>query len=101
MEESHRPLASRPSDHVATGQRPERAREPTDGKPSLYGRCATVTTVGHTGWTGTTIWLDRAQNLFVVFLTNRSLAPRARNSLTILRGIRSSLSDLVIRLTGR
>jgi CubicO group peptidase (beta-lactamase class C family) len=69
--------------------------------PSIYGALAGARTYGHTGWTGTMLWVDPDRDLFLVFLTNRSLAPRARNSLSVLRGIRSSLSDLVIRLAQR
>ncbi len=50
--------------------------ENSDTNLSVFGRCATATTMGHTGWTGTELWLDRSQDLFVVFLTNRSYAPR-------------------------
>ena len=70
-------------------------------QPSIFGALAGARTYGHTGWTGTMLWVDPERDLFLVFLTNRSLAPRVRNSLTVLRGIRSSLSDLVIRLTRR
>ncbi len=67
---------------------------PDDGGPSLYGRCATSTTLGHTGWTGTVIWIDPAADLFVVFLTNRSYAPRnATRSFSQMREIRAKVSD--------
>jgi CubicO group peptidase (beta-lactamase class C family) len=42
------------------------------------------------------VWIDPVRDLFVVFLTNRSLAPRARRSLTAMRDIRSALSDMVL-----
>ncbi len=76
---------------------------PTIGgrQPSIFGALAGARTYGHTGWTGTMLWVDPERDLFLVFLTNRSLAPRARHSLSVLRGIRSSLSDLVIRLARR
>ena len=70
-------------------------------QPSMFGGLAGPRTFGHTGWTGTMLWVDPERDLFLVFLTNRSLAPRARHSLSVLRGIRTSLSDLVIRLTRR
>lgn len=63
---------------------------------SAYGQCATATTIGHTGWTGTVLWLDRSQNLFVIFLTNRSYAPRApKQSFAQLKLVRSQVSDAV------
>lgn len=69
--------------------------------PSIYGSRASPTTYGHTGWTGTMLWIDPVRDLFVVFLTNRSLQPKVRRSLTALRDIRSSLSDLVLNAGGR
>ncbi len=75
--------------------------EQHDDTPSIYGSLASPTTYGHTGWTGTMLWIDPARDLFVVFLTNRSLEPRIRRSLTALRDIRSSLSDLVLNAGGR
>jgi CubicO group peptidase (beta-lactamase class C family) len=65
--------------------------------PSIYGHLAGAHTFGHSGWTGTMLWVDPVRDLFVVFLTNRSLEPRVRHSITALRGLRSALSDLVIR----
>jgi CubicO group peptidase (beta-lactamase class C family) len=69
--------------------------------PSIYGQHAGLHTFGHTGWTGTMLWVDPDRDLFLVFLTNRSLEPKARHSLTALRELRSHLSDLVIGLTAR
>jgi CubicO group peptidase (beta-lactamase class C family) len=71
------------------------------GTPSIYGALASPLTYGHTGWTGTMLWIDPVRDLFVVFLTNRSLEPKVRRSLTALRDIRSSLSDLVLSANGR
>jgi CubicO group peptidase (beta-lactamase class C family) len=68
--------------------------ENSDTGISMFGRCATATTIGHTGWTGTALWLDRSQDLFVVFLTNRSYAPRTpKQSFTQLKLVRAKVSD--------
>lgn len=69
--------------------------------PSIYGQLAGPHTFGHTGWTGTMLWVDPTRDLFLVFLTNRSLDPRARRSITVLRSLRTALSDLVIRTSRR
>jgi CubicO group peptidase (beta-lactamase class C family) len=69
--------------------------------PSIYGTRAGSRTYGHTGWTGTMVWIDPGRDLFMVFLTNRSLDPRARRSLTAMRDIRSALSNLVLASAGR
>jgi CubicO group peptidase (beta-lactamase class C family) len=47
---------------------------------------------GHTGFTGTSIWVDPDQNLFVVLLTNR-VHPTRRN--TRIREVRPALADAV------
>lgn len=70
-------------------------------RPSIYGELAGPRTFGHTGWTGTMLWVDPGRDLFLVFLTNRSLEPRARRSIMALHALRTSLSDLVIRLAQR
>ncbi|NNJ54336.1 MAG: beta-lactamase family protein [Ignavibacteriaceae bacterium] len=48
---------------------------------------------GHTGFTGTSIWIDPARNLFVVFLTNRVYPSRENKK--ILQ-VRPKLHDAVI-----
>lgn len=70
-----------------------------DGKPPLYGACATRTTIGHTGFTGTLIWIDPAQDLFLIFLTNRTYQP-TRRSLSEMREHRAAVSDAARRLAG-
>ncbi len=69
--------------------------------PSIYGRMAGPSTFGHSGWTGTMLWVDPVRNLFLVFLTNRSLEPRARHSIAALRALRGQLSDIVLRAAPR
>jgi CubicO group peptidase (beta-lactamase class C family) len=70
-----------------------------DGKePSLFGTLISESAYGHTGFTGTEIWIDPAHDLFLVFLTNRTFDPRARNAHHVLRTVRTSLSDAAIRM---
>ena len=75
--------------------------EPHGDTPSIYGSLAGPLTYGHTGWTGTMLWVDPTRDLFLVFLTNRSLEPRARRSITVLRTLRTALSDIVLRAVRR
>ena len=49
--------------------------------------------IGHTGFTGTSLWIDRAQDCYVVFLTNRVHPTRAHNALVTLR---PQLHDAVV-----
>jgi CubicO group peptidase (beta-lactamase class C family) len=55
-------------------------------------------TFGHTGYTGTSMWIDQARGLFVIVLTNRVFAPRTRNSFTKLKKIRGIVADAAVRL---
>ncbi len=73
-----------------------------DGKhPSLFGTLISQAAYGHTGFTGTELWIDPAHDLFLVFLTNGTFDPRTRNSHHALRTVRTSLSDAAIRLVPR
>ncbi|MBM4167257.1 MAG: beta-lactamase family protein [Ignavibacteria bacterium] len=49
---------------------------------------------GHTGFTGTSIWVDRERDLFVIVLTNRTFPTRAN---TKIRDVRPKLHDAVIQ----
>ncbi|HKW39702.1 MAG TPA: serine hydrolase domain-containing protein [Gemmatimonadales bacterium] len=52
---------------------------------------------GHTGWTGTSLWIDPDRDLFVVLLTNRAYAPRARRPFTVLKQVRGGIADAAAR----
>ena len=56
---------------------------------------------GHGGFTGTSIWIDPSQNVFVILLTNRVYAPRTRRSITRLKAVRGRLADAALRLKER
>jgi CubicO group peptidase (beta-lactamase class C family) len=53
---------------------------------------------GHTGYTGTSIWIDPTRDVFVILLTNRVFAPRHRRSISALREIRANVADAAVRL---
>jgi CubicO group peptidase (beta-lactamase class C family) len=67
-------------------------------EPSVFGSLISDAGYGHTGFTGTEIWIDPARDLFLVFLTNRTFDPRPWSSSHALRRVRASLSDAAIRL---
>jgi CubicO group peptidase (beta-lactamase class C family) len=67
-------------------------------EPSVFGTLISDAAYGHTGFTGTEIWIDPTRDLFLVFLTNRTFNPKVRNSLHHLRLVRAELSDAAIRL---
>jgi len=55
-------------------------------------------TYGHTGYTGTSIWIDPEHGLFVIVLTNRVFAPRTGSSITKLKRVRGRVADAAVRL---
>jgi CubicO group peptidase (beta-lactamase class C family) len=66
--------------------------------PSVFGSLVSSSAYGHTGFTGTELWVDPVHDLFLVFLTNRTLDPKVPDSAKALRVIRAELSDAVVRL---
>ncbi|MEE8133478.1 MAG: serine hydrolase domain-containing protein [Gemmatimonadales bacterium] len=54
-------------------------------------------TFGHTGYTGTSIWIDPIQDLFVILLTNRVFSPRGP-SITTLKRVRGEVADAAVAL---
>jgi len=71
--------------------------DPEHRDDTAFGGLLSDQAYGHTGWTGTQLWIDPSQDLFVVFLTNRSFAPRMGDSIRQLRGIRGALANAVVR----
>ncbi|HXI20086.1 MAG TPA: serine hydrolase domain-containing protein, partial [Gemmatimonadales bacterium] len=74
----------------------ERAN-PDHRDDSAYGHLLSPDAFGHTGWTGTLLWIDPDRDLFLVLLTNRAYAPRIGRSIRALRGVRGALADAVVR----
>ncbi len=50
-------------------------------------------TFGHTGFTGTSIWIDPDREMFVILLTNRVHAARVRRPAKVISDVRADLSD--------
>jgi serine-type D-Ala-D-Ala carboxypeptidase len=48
---------------------------------------------GHTGFTGTSIWIDPDRQMFVILLTNRVYEPRVRYSTKAIADVRADLAD--------
>jgi CubicO group peptidase (beta-lactamase class C family) len=67
-------------------------------EPSVFGSLVSDASYGHTGFTGTELWVDPARDLFLVFLTNRAFDPRVRESVKELKVVRATLSDATVRL---
>jgi CubicO group peptidase (beta-lactamase class C family) len=48
---------------------------------------------GHTGFTGTSLWIDPDRELFVILLSNRVHAPKARRPARVIADVRADLAD--------
>jgi CubicO group peptidase (beta-lactamase class C family) len=68
---------------------------PTEGGSS--GHFMSPHTFGHTGFTGTSIWIDPDRQLFVVFLTNRVHPTRENQKLA---KVRPAVHDAVMQSLG-
>ncbi len=73
------------------------SRRTTEYTPSPYGTLLSAGAYGHTGWTGTMLWIDPARDLFVVFLTNRAYGPKVAKPFTALHEIRGQVADAAVR----
>ena len=76
-----------------------------DGRPLGWdacvggGRCGLLMSdaaFGHTGFTGTAMWIDPVQDVYVVFLSNAVLDPHAYDSQAVLTDVRADLADLAV-----
>jgi len=72
------------------------ARSSIPGEPgySSAGSLLSARSFGHTGFTGTSIWMDPERRLFVVLLTNRVYPTRENNK---IRAVRAQLADAAVR----
>jgi len=68
---------------------------PTEGSAS--GRYFSPRSYGHTGFTGTSIWIDPEKELFVVLLTNRVYPTRENEK---IQHVRPALHDAVVQSLG-
>ncbi|MBZ5695359.1 MAG: serine hydrolase [Acidobacteriia bacterium] len=66
-------------------------------EPSSSGRYFSAKSFGHTGFTGTSLWIDPERKLFVVLLTNRVHPTRANEK---IRQVRPALHDAIIESLG-
>ena len=65
----------------------------TCGGDGSCGRYLSERAYGHTGFTGTSIWIDPDRDMFVILLTNRVHAARARRPAKVISDVRADLSD--------
>ena len=65
----------------------------TPSQPSSAGTRLSEHAFGHTGYTGTSIWMDPEKDLFIILLTNRVNPTRAN---TKILQVRPRVADLVV-----
>ena len=66
-------------------------------EPSSSGRYFSAKSFGHTGFTGTSLWIDPERDLFVVLLTNRVNPTRANEKIS---QVRPALHDAIFEGLG-
>ena len=66
---------------------------PTPGGGASSGHLLNPSSFGHTGFTGTSIWIDPVRDLFIILLTNRVHPTRENRALLPLRGV---VADMVV-----
>lgn len=57
------------------------------------GKYLSSTAYGHTGFTGTSLWIDPERDLFVILLTNRVHAAKARRPSKVIADVRADIAD--------
>ena len=67
------------------------------GEKSTAGDFFSERSVGHTGFTGTSLWIEMEQRLAVIILSNRVHPQRSSSNAKGIRDFRSSIADFVIR----
>jgi serine-type D-Ala-D-Ala carboxypeptidase len=65
----------------------------TCGGKGSCGTYLSASAYGHTGFTGTSLWIDPEREMFVVLLTNRVHAARARRPAKVISDVRADLAD--------
>jgi CubicO group peptidase (beta-lactamase class C family) len=71
-------------------------RSSTPGAPgyTAAGSLLSPRSFGHTGFTGTSMWMDPQRELYVILLTNRVHPTRENN---LIRGVRAQVADAAVR----
>ncbi len=70
---------------------------PTGEETSSAGTLFGPHSYGHTGWTGTSLWIDPDRDVFVLLLTNRAYDPKVRGSFGKLKEVRGRVADAAAR----
>lgn len=63
---------------------------------STCGRYLSARAFGHTGFTGTSLWIDPDREMFMILLTNRVDDPRVRRPERVIHDIRADVADAAV-----
>ncbi|MEO6286670.1 MAG: glycoside hydrolase family 3 N-terminal domain-containing protein [Dyadobacter sp.] len=69
-------------------------KAPSDGNSSYVSSQASLNSFGHTGFTGTMVWMDPEEDLLFIFLSNR-VNPDAENTSITTQRTRRKIQDVV------
>jgi len=83
--------------HVTIGDSARTLGWDVPSEPSSSGRYFSARSFGHTGFTGTSLWIDPQRKLFVILLTNRVHPTRFNEK---IRQVRPSLHDAIFEALG-
>jgi CubicO group peptidase (beta-lactamase class C family) len=81
-------------DTATASDKAERSSAPGTPAYSSAGSLLSARSFGHTGFTGTSVWMDPERRLFVILLTNRVHPTRDNNA---IRAVRADVADAVAR----
>lgn len=83
--------------HVTIGDSARTLGWDVPTEPSSSGRYFSAKSFGHTGFTGTSLWIDPERKLFVILLTNRVHPTRFNEK---IRQVRPALHDAIFEALG-
>lgn len=71
--------------------------DPIPGKPWPCSNCCTFQSFGHSGFTGTYVWVDPGYDLVYIFLSNRVHPDASNNQLSKLN-VRTNIQDIIYQM---
>lgn len=74
--------------------------EPSPNKGTPCSRCCSPSSFGHSGFTGTYVWVDPTYDLIYIFLSNR-VYPDAANNKISRTNLRTNIQDSIYHILGK
>ena len=86
------------SQPIARDETGQRSSAPDQPGYSSAGSLFSARSFGHTGFTGTSMWMDLERGLYLILLTNRVHPTRDNDA---IRAVRAEVADAVVRALER